>query len=69
MKIKWLFFVWGILLGCMGGMFFLLLPTSEYTFYVAEGTVVVCLSFLVYFYRKTVMPLTSFQQTYGATQE
>ena len=57
MKIKWLFFVWGILLGCMGGMFFLLLPTSEYTFYVAEGTVVVCLSFLVYFYRKTVMPL------------
>ena len=41
----------------MGGMFFLLLPTSEYTFYVAEGTVVVCLSFLVYFYRKTVMPL------------
>ena len=57
MKIKWLFFVWGILLGCMGVMFFLLLPTSEYTFYVAEGTVVVCLSFLVYFYRKTVMPL------------
>lgn len=57
MKIKWLFFVWGILLVCMGVMFFLLLPTSEYTFYAAEGTVVVCLSFLVYFYRKTVMPL------------
>ena len=57
MKIKWLFFVWGILLGCMGVMFFLLLPMYEYSFYVAEGTVVVCLSFLVYFYRKAVMPL------------
>ena len=57
MKIKWLFIVWALLLGGMGIMFFLLLPPSEYTFYIVEGAVIVCLLFLIYFYRKTVMPL------------
>lgn len=57
MKIKWLFIVWALLLGGMGIMFFLLLPQSEYTFYIVEGVVIVCLLFLIYFYRKTVMPL------------
>ena len=57
MKIKWLFIVWALLLGGMGIMFFLLLPPSEYTFYIVEGVVIVCLLFLIYFYRKTVMPL------------
>ena len=57
MKIKWLFIVWALLLGSTGVLFYLLLPSSEYTFYVTESIVIVCLLFLVYFYRKTVKPL------------
>lgn len=57
MKIKWLFIVWALLLGSMGVLFYLFLPSTEYTFYVTEGLVIVCLLFLIYFYRKTVKPL------------
>lgn len=57
MKIKWLFIVWALLLGSMGVLFYLFLPSTEYTFYVTEGLVIACLLFLIYFYRKTVKPL------------
>lgn len=57
MKIKWLFIVWALLLGSMGVLFYLFLPSTEYTFYVTEGLVIVCLLFLIYFYHKTVKPL------------
>ena len=58
MKIKWLFIVWALLLGSTGVLFYLLLPSSEYTFYVTESIVIVCLLFLVF---SGLLHLTGFQ--------
>ena len=60
MRLRYLFLVFAILLMAVWTLLLLQLPEkSGKIFYIAEALTIVCLLFLVYFYRKVVKPMNS----------
>lgn len=58
MKLKVLFLILALLLAVIFSLFtFMVVKNTPYTFYVLEGSIIVMLVFLIYFYRMAVKPL------------